>query len=262
MQNSDSPRKSPLGSALVTGAGTRIGASLAKGLAAMGYAVAVHYNASRENAEDLAAQLNAKGYRAKLVCCDLANRADRANLIAEAVDKVGALSVLVNNASIYEPDSVETLDEALWDRHFALHTEAPMFLARDFARQLPHGASGNIINMIDARVLDLSPSYTSYTLSKAALHIATRTLAQSLAPRIRVNAIGPGPTLPEAGQSDEDFARRVSQLPLGQHPTLDEMVGALRFILSTQSMTGQMVALDGGSHLVWPERSAPTPRRS
>lgn len=263
MNGTDSPHdalQTAKGAALVTGAGNRIGASLARGLAELGHAVVIHYHASASDAQALAKDLTQSGHQAHLLQCNLADRAERKQLIAKANALAGPLHVLVNNASIYEPDSVQTLDEDLWDTHFALHTEAPLFLARDFAAQLPPNTEGNIVNLIDARVFDLTPAYTSYTLSKAALYAATRTMAQSLAPRIRVNAIGPGPTLPEAGQSLHEFEQRIAQLPLQVPATLDEMVGALRFILSSPSMTGQMIALDGGSHLAWPARAAPTPR--
>lgn len=265
MQNRDSlqrswQQKAP-GGALVTGAGTRVGKSLARGLAQKGYHVAIHYNSSHEGAHQLAQELLNEGYAAAPIQCNLENRAQRAKLIDEAARTVGPLTLLVNNASIYEPDSVETLDEELWDRHFALHTEAPLFLARDFARQLPADTEGNIVNIIDARVFQLTPSYTSYTLSKAALHAATTTMAQSLSPRIRVNAIGPGPTLPYAGQTQKDFKERVAQLPLQRHADPQDIFEALAFILNAKAMTGQMLALDGGSHLTWPKRSAPTPRR-
>ena len=186
--------------------------------------------------------------------------AQRAGLIAKAAKPFGPLTVLVNNASIFEPDSATDLDEALWDAHFAVHAEAPVFLARDFAAQLPAGADGNIVNIIDERVLHLSPAYFSYTLSKSTLWTATRTLAQSLAPRIRVNAIGPGPTLPPAGKTEPGFkAARHAPAAASAAPTPDEIADGVMFILSARSMTGQMLALDGGQHLEWPTRRGPTP---
>ena len=157
-------------------------------------------------------------------------------------------------------DSIADVDEALWDAHFALHVEAPVFLARDFAAQLPPGSEGNIVNIVDERVLLLSPAYLSYTLSKAALWTATRTLAQSLAPRIRVNAIGPGPTLPHKGQTPAQFDASLAGAPLGRGTTPDEVADVLMFLLRAPAMTGQMLALDGGRHMRWPEKSGPTPR--
>lgn len=247
--------------ALVTGAGDRIGAVLARRLATEGYAVVVHHNTAKDAARALIADIRSLGGRAETVGADLTSRKQRAGLIAKAAKPFGPLTVLVNNASIYRPDSATDLDESLWDDHFSLHVEAPLFLARDFAVQLPAGALGNIVNIIDERVLQLTPAYLSYTLSKSALWTATRLLAQSLAPRIRVNAIGPGPTLVEAGQSGSGFDKATKRLPLGHGAVPGDLADALMFILSARSMTGQMLALDGGSHLGWSERRGPTPRK-
>jgi NAD(P)-dependent dehydrogenase (short-subunit alcohol dehydrogenase family) len=245
--------------ALITGAADRIGASMARALGTAGFAVVIHYRNSAERAEILAAEIAVTGGRAAIVQADLTDRVERAELIGKAAQAFGPLTVLINNASVFEPDSIADIDEALWDTHFTVHVEAPVFLARDFAAQLPPGADGNIINMIDERVLHLTPAYLSYTLSKSALWTATRTLAQSLAPRIRVNAIGPGPTLAPAGQTPESFERAIASLPLQRGTTPDEIAQAVLFILSTPSMTGQMLALDGGRHLEWPLRRAQTP---
>jgi NAD(P)-dependent dehydrogenase (short-subunit alcohol dehydrogenase family) len=247
--------------ALVTGAGDRVGAVLAKRLAGAGYAVIVHCRASAEKAEAVVDAITTAGGRAAMVKADLTNRTERAGLIAAAAEPFGPLTVLINNASLFERDSVADLDEAVWDAHFAMHAEAPVFLARDFAAQLPDGAHGNIVNIIDERVLHLSPAYLSYTLSKSVLWTATQTLAQSLAPNIRVNAIGPGPTLPHQGQSAAQFDASVAHTPLGHSGTPDELADAMLYILSAPAMTGQMLALDGGRHLQWPERSGPTPRQ-
>lgn len=249
------------GAALVTGAGTRIGAQLARTLAAAGYPVVVHYRSSRTGAETVVAGIRAEGGIAFPVQADLESRSERETLIATAADLAGPLTVLVNNASRFEPDSVETLDETLWATHFALHAEAPLFLSRDFARQLPEGRSGNIVNIIDARLLAPTPAYTSYALSKGVLWMATRTMAQEFAPKIRVNAIGPGPTLPEQGKTEEKFLKRVAQLPLQRGANPKEVGEALLYVLRAPALTGQMLALDGGGHLEWPERANPTPRR-
>lgn len=249
------------GVALVTGAGSRIGAAIARRLGRAGYAVLVHYRRSADGARSVVADINAEGGRAATVRADLASRRARAALVARASKPFGPLTVLVNNASEFKPDSPADLDEALWDAHFAVHAEAPAFLARDFAAQLPAGTEGNIINIIDERVLHLSPDYFSYTLSKAALWTATRTMAQSLAPRIRVNAIGPGPTLPPVGKTDEQFRRAIARLPLKRGADPDEIADGILFILGARSMTGQMLSLDGGQHLSWSERRGPTPRQ-
>jgi NAD(P)-dependent dehydrogenase (short-subunit alcohol dehydrogenase family) len=247
--------------ALVTGAADRVGAVLAKRLAAEGFAVLVHYNSSRDKAEAVVAAIRDAGGRAASVGANLADRSQRAGLVAAAARPFGPLTLLVNNASLFKPDSIADIDEALWDAHVAIHAEAPIFLARDFAAQLPAGAQGNIVNIIDARILDLSPAYLSYTLSKATLWTATRTLAQSLAPRIRVNAIGPGPTLPPPGVDNERFEKQLGELPLQRSANPDGIADGLMAILSLDSMTGQMLALDGGEHLEWPARRGPTPRK-
>jgi NAD(P)-dependent dehydrogenase (short-subunit alcohol dehydrogenase family) len=247
--------------ALVTGAADRVGAALAKRLAAEGFAVVVHYRASAEKAAAVVDGIQAAGGKAAAVQADLTIRAERAGLITAAARPFGPLTVLVNNASLFERDSIADIDETLWDAHFAVHAEAPVFLARDFAAQLPAGAEGNIVNIIDERVLHLSPAYFSYTLSKATLWAATQTLAQSLAPRIRVNAIGPGPTLPHTGQTQAQFDASTAATPLQRGATPDEIADALMFLLNAPAITGQMLALDGGRHIRWPEKSGPTPRK-
>lgn len=250
------------GVALVTGAGTRIGAEIARRLAAAGYAVVVHYNNSQSGAAEVKTEILAANGRAAIVGADIADRAERAALIARAAEAFGPLTLLVNNASLYEPDSVMTLDEALWDRHFAIHAEAPLFLARDFARQLPPETDAAIVNILDSRMWNPSPAYTSYTLSKAVLFAATTTMAQELAPRIRVNAVGPGPTLPEATDNTEAYARRLANLPLGRGATPEEVAEAVLYFARAGAVTGQMLALDGGQFLEWPARTNPTPRQS
>lgn len=247
--------------ALVTGAGDRIGATMAKRLAAAGYKVVVHYRSSAAGAKAVVADIKKAGGTATTVKADLTRRKDRAGLIEMAAAAFGPLTVLVNNASTFEPDAVADIDEALWDRHFAVHLEAPVFLSRDFARQLPDGVQGNIVNLIDERVLHTAPSYFSYTLSKSALWSATRTLAQSLAPRIRVNAIGPGPTLAPAGETEAKFQAGQERLPLKRGASPEEIADGLLFILGAQSMTGQMLALDGGQHIEWSPRRDVTPRK-
>jgi NAD(P)-dependent dehydrogenase (short-subunit alcohol dehydrogenase family) len=256
-----SPQPNQSNVALITGAADRLGAAMARALATSGYAVVVHHRGGAEAASQLVAEINANGGHAKSLKADLAIRSQRAALVARASRPFGPLTVLVNNASSFEPDSVVDLDEALWDRHLAIHAEAPAFLARDFAAQLPAGIQGNIVNIIDERVLHLTPNYFSYTLSKSALWAMTRTLAQSLAPRIRVNAIGPGPTLKEKDQSDASFQRSQASAPLGYGADAQDVTEALLYLLHAKSVTGQMLALDGGRHIDFPAPRGPTRRR-
>lgn len=250
----------PSSVALVTGAGDRIGAAIAYALAMDGHAVIIHYRSTADGAQAVCERIRAAGGRADIVRADLANRADRQNLIGRAAEVFGPLTVLINNASIFEPDAAIDVDEALWDAHFAVHAEAPVFLARDFAAQLPGGVEGNIINMIDERVLHPGPGYFSYTLSKSVLWTATRTLAQSLAPAIRVNAIGPGPVLPNSRQTQAEFDASVEALPLKRNAGPEAIARGVLAILSMPSFTGQMLALDGGEHLEFLPKSGPTPR--
>lgn len=247
--------------ALVTGASDRIGAAIAQALALAGHAVIIHYRSGTEGAQQVRDRIHAEGGRAEILKADLTSRAQRARIIAEAAAIFGSLTTLINNASVFDPDSANDVDEEVWDRHFAIHAEAPIFLSRDFANQLPAGAEGNIVNMIDERVLHLSPAYFSYTLSKSVLWTATQTLAQSLAPAIRVNAIGPGPVLPHSRQSQAEFDKGVEALPLQRHAGPEAIAEGVLAILSLKSMTGQMLALDGGKHLEFPGRRGPTPRQ-
>jgi NAD(P)-dependent dehydrogenase (short-subunit alcohol dehydrogenase family) len=235
--------------ALVTGAARRIGAALARDLAAEGWAVAVHYHASEAAARELCAEIAAAGGRAEVFKADLRDEAALARLMAAAAAALGPLGLLVNNASIFEFDDHESCDRASWDAHLDTNLRAPFVLTQHFARALPQDARGLVVNLLDTRVWNLSPGYLSYTLSKAGLWTLTHTLAQALAPRIRVNAIGPGPTLPSRGQSQADFEARRAGLPLGEGASLEEVCAALRFLISAPSVTGQMIGLDGGDHL-------------
>jgi NAD(P)-dependent dehydrogenase (short-subunit alcohol dehydrogenase family) len=259
MPNRPAPSSAHL-AALVTGAGDRIGAAIALALGRAGYPVLVHYRHSAEGARAVRDAIRRQGGRAEIVAADLTDRTQRAGLVAAAAAVFGPLGVLVNNASIFEPDSARDVEEGLWDSHFAIHAEAPIFLARDFAAQLPPGAHGNIVNLVDERVLHPTPAYFSYSLSKAVLWSATRTLAQSLAPAIRVNAIGPGPVLPHTRQSQAEFERSVAALPLQRHAGPEAIADGVIILLNTPSMTGQMLALDGGEHLEYLPKSKPTPR--
>ena len=243
--------KQPLKTALVTGGARRIGKAIVDDLAAHGFAVAIHANTSLDEAEAMADTIRRQGGTAVALAADLSETAATERLIAEATEAIGPLGLLVNNASLFKPDSLDALDPDLWDRHFNVHVRAPSILVRDFARQLPAANSGLVVNIVDQRVWNPTPRYYSYTLSKAALWMATRTMAQALAPSIRVNAIGPGPSLPNERQDPRDFQQQVEGLILKTGPRLDEFGRTVRYLFESPSITGQMIALDGGQHLAW-----------
>ncbi|TNE62731.1 MAG: SDR family oxidoreductase [Alphaproteobacteria bacterium] len=237
---------------LITGAARRIGRALALDLAGHGWDVAIHYHGAADEAEAVAREIKALGARAVLLGAELADADAASGLVPAAVKALGRpLDAVINNASMFEKDDVRSLTADSFDRHQAVNLRAPLLIAQAFARTLPAHHTGAVINIIDQRVLKLNPQYMSYMVSKSGLWTLTRTLAQALAPRIRVNGIGPGPTLKNTRQSDADFAEEQARTLLRRGPDLAEICGAVRFLLETPSVTGQMIALDGGQHLNW-----------
>ncbi|MGE7369922.1 SDR family oxidoreductase [Neorhizobium sp. NPDC001467] len=236
---------------LVTGAARRIGAAICSDLAANGFSVAIHANETIDEAERLAARLRQGGASAIAVQADLLDPDKAKDLIPRVAGELGPVGLLVNNASIFREDSAEAFDASAFEQHFAIHVKVPSILSGAFLAQLPDDASGLIVNMIDQRVWALTPRFYSYTLSKSALWTATQTLAQAYGPRVRVNAIGPGPSFRSPRQTDEDFQSQLSALILQQGPAPEEFGATIRFLFNTPSITGQMVALDGGQHLAW-----------
>jgi len=243
--NSTTPR-----AALITGGGRRIGAAIALALARAGYAVTLHARESRGEAEALASNIAVQGGRARVVLGDLAEAAAPAKIVAAAA-AFGPLTLLVNNASEFDEDEIATLERERLERTLAINLAAPLFLAQAFAAQAPEGADCSIVNILDQRVLKLTPRFLSYTLSKSALYTATVTLAQALAPKIRVNAVAPGPTLPSPRQSPDVFAEQGRALPLGRGPTPEDVAGAVVYLAGARSVTGAIIAVDGGQHLAW-----------
>jgi NAD(P)-dependent dehydrogenase (short-subunit alcohol dehydrogenase family) len=237
--------------ALVTGAAKRLGRAIALALADHGWDIALHYHQSSTAAEQTAADIVARGRRVALIQADLGREAEVERMIPQAIAALGSLTCLVNNASVFEMDKVDTATRDSWDRHIETNLRAPLVLSQAFARQLPSDAEGNIINLLDQRVWKLTPYFLSYTVAKMGLWTLTRTLALGLAPRIRVNGIGPGPTLPSPRQSEEQFQAQSAAMPLGHGASAEEIAAAVLYILSARSMTGQMIALDGGEHLGW-----------
>ena len=246
--------------ALVTGAAQRIGGAVARALAAEGWAVAVHYRSSRDAAERLAGEIVVGGGRAVALGADLAAEDEVQALVPRAVAALGPLGCLVNNASLFVNDTVRSATRASWDAHLAANLRAPFVLIQNFAAQLAEPDEGVVVNLLDQRVWNLTPYFVSYTVSKTGLWTLTQTMALALAPRIRVNAIGPGPTLPSPRQSAEQFARQNAELPLRRGTTPEEIAAAVRFILAASAMTGQMIALDGGQHLAWQQGAAGPPQ--
>jgi NAD(P)-dependent dehydrogenase (short-subunit alcohol dehydrogenase family) len=235
--------------ALVTGGARRIGRAIVLALHEAGYAVAIHAQQSLSLAEALRDEIIKKGGNGCVVKADLSDPAQVSNLIGAAGDAVGPLSLLVNNAALFEPDEVGSLDVMRFDRQIAVNLRAPVFLAEAFARQA--GAGASIVNMLDQRVLKPTPHFVSYTLAKSALHTATRVLAQSLAPDVRVNAVAPGPTMASARQSPADFARQSAAVPLRRGPAPEEIAAAVCYLANARSVTGVTLAVDGGQHLAW-----------
>jgi NAD(P)-dependent dehydrogenase (short-subunit alcohol dehydrogenase family) len=245
----DSTQTTPR-AALITGGSRRIGRAIALALARAGYAVVLHAHRSRAEAEKLAAEIVAAGGHATVVLADLADGEAVRKLVAAAA-AFGPLTLLVNNASQFDEDEIGSLERARFERTLAVNLTAPLFLAQAFAAQVPEGADASIVNLLDQRVLKPTPRFFSYTLSKSALHTTTTTLAQALAPKLRVNAVAPGPTLPSPRQSDAQFAAQAATVPLQRGPSAEDIAAAVVYLAQAKSVTGVTIAVDGGQHLAW-----------
>lgn len=247
--------------ALVTGGANRLGRAMALGLAARGYDVALHYAGSAQAAAETAAEIEALGVKTVALQADLTDETQSNGLIAKAAEALGQpLNLLINNASIFEYDTLETATREGWDRHMESNLRAPFLLTQEFAKQAPKAsrdemnepiASACIINMIDQRVRKLTPEFMSYTIAKMGLWAFTQTAARALAPDIRVNAIGPGPTLQGARQTDRHFAHQRANTVLKRGSNPQDIVAAMGFILEAPALTGQLLCIDGGQHLAW-----------
>jgi NAD(P)-dependent dehydrogenase (short-subunit alcohol dehydrogenase family) len=241
---------SPHKAALVTGGARRLGRAIAIMLADDGWNVAVHYGTSRTEAEATVRELRGRGVQAMAAQCDLADASAAAGLVPACAQKLGPLSLLVNNASLFEYDDLQSLRPELWDRHLNVNLRAPMLLAQAFARQLPDGTQGCIVNMLDQKLANLNPDFLSYTLAKIGLEGATRLLASALAPRIRVCGVSPGITLIANGQSEEAFQRAHRLAALGKSSEVGDVVQAVRYLVAARAVTGVTVTVDGGQHLL------------
>lgn len=247
--------------ALITGGAKRLGRAMALHLASKGTNVVIHYSSSIDVAEETAEAARVLGVKAAVVHADLLNVEDTKTLIAKAVEAIGgSLDILINNASIFEYDNLETASFESWDRHMGSNLRAPVFLTQAFARQVTNAelddngepkARACVVNMVDMRVRKLTPEFATYTLAKAGLWAFTQTAAQSLAPHIRVNAIGPGPTMQGTRQSADHFAKQRASTILERGSNEVEICKALDFILDIDGLTGQLICLDGGQHLAW-----------
>jgi len=239
------------GAALVTGGAQRIGRAIVLTLARAGYAVAVHARHSRAEAEALSDEIASNGGRAHPVIGDLADHETVVNLVPLASAAVGRLTLLVNNANEFTSDEIGRLDRVNFDRQIAVGLRAPLFLAEAFAAQAPEGGIASVVNLLDQRVYRQMPRFFSYGVAKSALFTATGMLAQALAPKVRVNAVAPGPTLPSRLQAAADFVRQGSAVPLGHGPNPDEIAAAVLYLAGAKSVTGETIAVDGGQHLSW-----------
>lgn len=237
--------------ALVTGGARRIGAAIVRRLAGAGYAVAIHCNASREDADALAGEIAAQGGRACVVVGDLADADVCQRLVEEARAALGTLGLLVNNASLFQNDALQDFTVETWDRHFAVNLRAPALLAQAFAAQAEGVEDPSIVNIEDQRVLRLTPQFFSYTLTKAALHAATVTMAQALAPAIRVNGVGPGPTAANIHDGEAGLMREAAGVPLRRPVDPSEIADAVLYLAGARSVTGQLLAVDSGQHIGW-----------
>lgn len=236
--------------ALVTGAGKRLGRAIALELADQGFDVAVHYGRSADEANEVVAAIEAKGRRGIALQADLADENEVVPLI-ERASALGAVTVLINSAATFNADSPATVTREGWDHQLAVNLRTPFVLTQQLLAHLPEGCQGHVINMLDQRVLNLTPNYTSYTVSKSALWGLTQHLALALAPRIRVNGIGPGPALPAPGMPDEAFRKLCQAMPLERGTSPEEIAKAVCFLIEVPSITGQMILPDGGFHLGW-----------
>lgn len=243
---------------IVTGASKRIGKSIAETLARNGWSVAVHYRDSADDADAVVAEI---GRGAVAVQADLTDEGQVRRMFADAQEALSGITAVVNNASVFKVDDAMTEDPTLWNEHMAAHARAPFVLSQCLAKNLPEGAAGAVVNIIDQRVVNPTRHLISYSLSKMALWDQTQVLARALAPHVRVNAVGPGPILPGPRQSQADFDEQVAQTPLGRETAPDEIAAAVSYLLDAPSVTGQLINVDSGQHMNWAfETDETTPR--
>ena len=241
---------------LITGSGKRIGAEIAKSFAKNNWNIGLHYYKSYKETKNLAEEIKNKyNVETYLVKADLSDIKQINKIIPYLNKKLGYINCLINNAATFQYDTIDSLTLKTWELHINTNTRAPLFLSKSFVKHLPKKHKGNIINIIDQRVWNLTPHFTTYTLSKSALWTLTQTLALSLSPNIRVNAIGPGPTIKSKRQTEKEFSKQHNRMPLKKKINTEEISNFIHTIINTPSITGQMIALDSGQHLGWAQNN-------
>jgi len=235
---------------IITGGATRIGAAIAEKLSASGVEIVIHYNKSKSNAEKLKKKLSKKLTKVYLVKGDLSKELDLKKIVKFCKKKLKYFDCLINNASLFENDKLENFTIDSWGKHLRTNLRAPAYLSKEFAKNI-RGKNNNIINIIDQRVFKLTPFFFSYTISKTGLYTLTKTSAISLAPKIRVNGIAPGPTLKNKRQSEKHFKKQYLGTPLKRKVDVLEICNAVDFFIKNRSITGQVLAVDSGQNLNW-----------
>jgi len=237
--------------ALITGGSERIGKVICESIARKGWNVVVHYNKSKTSAFSLKNKLNSYNVKSYCIKADLSKDIELKKLFIKAKKEMGNINCLINNASTFELDNIHNIEKKKWEYHLNTNVWAPIFLIKQFVKNLPKKINGNIINIVDQRVVNLTPFFTTYTLTKSMLWTLTQTLALSLAPKIKVNAIGPGPTFPSKRQTSKQFKNQYRKVPLKKAVDPNEIAEAVLFILNSNSLTGQLINIDSGQHLGW-----------
>ena len=235
---------------IVTGGATRIGAAIAKKLSGPNVEIVIHYNKSKNKAESLKRQLMINGTKVYLVKGDLSKEKDLNKIVKFAKLKLKFFDCLINNASLFENDKLENFSTDSWGKHLRTNLRTPALLSKEFAKNI-RGKNNNIINIIDQRVFKLTPFFFSYTISKTGLYTLTKTSAMSLAPKIRVNGIAPGPTIKNKRQSEKHFRKQFMATPLKKQVDVKEICNAVDFFIKNSSVTGQVIAIDSGQNLNW-----------
>ncbi len=234
---------------LITGGSKRIGKQICEDLALAGYNLIIHYNKSREDAKKLQKRIKELNVQCKIIKCDLRKRDTLESFFKKASTLIGPISCLINNASVFKNDKAVSFNIKQWDEHVAINLFAPLKLSQDFKKMLPKNMNGHIINILDQNVINPETSFFSYSVTKSALHSATIILAKAFAPNIRVNSIGPGPTIKNQHQSNKHFKNQVKKTLLKTGSSPKEISRSVKFILESTAITGQFIAVDGGEHL-------------